>query len=103
MGIQVVQHEVNALGLAVAHGEFEECHGETVGGAIRRRPREVASSFRFYGAEHIGRSTAFVFGVPFGNMTGGRRTWRAHIGAQGRWLLIKANYGFSGIQRTLVN
>jgi hypothetical protein len=66
MNIEIVQHQVDGLGLRVLEDDFEDCLGEFRGRTIRRREGEMAAGFGFYRAENIGSPLTPVFVIPPG-------------------------------------
>ena len=62
MDVQVIHYEVNGFRLRVLKRQMDL--GELGCGSIRRGESEAPTRFGLYGAEDIGRATAFVLVIP---------------------------------------
>jgi hypothetical protein len=62
----------------------------------------MSPGLRLYGAEYVDGSTALVFRIALGEVSRAGRTWGTHFGVQRDRLLIQADDGFSGIERSFV-
>ena len=93
MDVQVVQNQVNSVGIRILDGQMEGHSSERKRRTVGRGEGEVPSRSGFYRAEDIGRAVALVFAVApcFASRRGRGR--RPDIGVQRDRLLIQANHG----------
>ena len=102
VAVEVVHHQVDRFGFGVFQGQVKEDLREFEPRTVPRRESEVASGFRLYCAENIGRAAAFVFVVSSGFPARCCRRCRADVRVQRHRFLIQADYRLAGIVRPLI-
>src|SRR5581483_10178749 len=85
---------MDGLGLRVLHGQLAGDSCELESGTVGRRKRKMATGFRFYGAENIGRAAAFIFVVTTRLPSWLGRGGGTNIGVERDRLLIQTDHWF---------
>src|SRR5215472_927125 len=103
MRTQIVQDQMNDVGLWIADGEVQQVVGKFRRGAVARHFRKVSPGFRFDPTEHVGRTTALVLTIAPSHAPGRHRLRGANVLVQHDRLFVHAHHGFPLAQRFFVH
>src|SRR5260370_33097883 len=100
--VQVVNHQMDGLGLRIRNGQLGQDLSEFKPRTIRCGKGEMAAGLRLYSAENISRTAALVFVIAsrFASPPGGGEG--TDLGMQRNRLLIQTHFGLFAIVWALI-
>jgi len=90
--VQVVQHQMDGIGLGIANRDVQQVVGERGRGTVGRHLGKVSPHFRLHAAEHIGGTATPVFAIPSRDLSRLHRLRRANF--------LMQHHRFSSTQTT---
>src|SRR5215472_13288663 len=94
MRVQIVQHQMDGVGLGIVDGDIQQVVGKFSRRAVPRHLGKVPSGFRLHPAEHVDRAAALVFTVSASHSPRPHGLGRANFLVQHHRLLIHTNHRF---------